>query len=99
LNIFSLVDLKLWSKVINKYVFIFLSSGLSVWKDEMIMPLVKEIIDLLLEGILQDRDGSASYQMTSIMQGVINSFVCVEEYKQKMQQQVSIFLNLPFNII
>jgi hypothetical protein len=55
----------------------------------MIMPLVNEIIGLLLEGIQQDRDGSASYQMTAIMQGVINSFVCVEEYKQKMQQQVS----------
>jgi hypothetical protein len=55
----------------------------------MIMPLVNEIIGLLLEGIQQDRDGSASYQMTAIMQGVINSFVCVEEYKQKMQQQVN----------
>ncbi|XP_059479190.1 cullin-2 [Neocloeon triangulifer] len=62
--------------------------GLSVWKDEMIMPLMKEIVGLLLEGIQQDRDGSASYQMTAIMQGVINSFVCVEEYKQKMQQEL-----------
>ncbi|XP_065334574.1 cullin-2 [Cloeon dipterum] len=62
--------------------------GLSVWKDEMVIPLVTEIVSLLLEGIQKDRDGTASFQMTSIMQGVINSFVCVEEYKLKMQQQL-----------
>ncbi|KAF4533341.1 hypothetical protein B566_EDAN002738 [Ephemera danica] len=57
--------------------------GLDIWKKNMIEPLKESLVSLLLVGIQQDRQGEATSQMTSIIQGVIESFVTVEEYKKK----------------
>ena len=64
----------------------------------MIEPLKHDLVRLLLEGIRYDRLGesesmgggsSSLYQADSDIQGVINSFVSVEEYKKKGLLDVS----------
>lgn len=62
--------------------------GLDIWKRNMIEPLKESLVALLLEGIQQDRQGDASFQMSGIIQGVIESFVTVEEYKKKGNLEV-----------
>jgi hypothetical protein len=54
----------------------------------MIEPLKESLVALLLEGIQHDRQGDASFQMAGIIQGVIESFVTVEEYKKKGNLEV-----------
>jgi cullin 2 len=63
--------------------------GLDIWKRNMIEPLKESLVSLLLVGIQQDRQGEATTQMTSIIQGVIESFVTVEEYKKKGNLEVN----------
>ncbi len=72
--------------------------GLDIWKRLMIDPLKSSLVRLLLDGIRRDRIGgtasaSASgallFQSDSVMKGVINSFVSVEEYKKKGNLDVS----------
>ncbi|PNF25320.1 Cullin-2 [Cryptotermes secundus] len=57
--------------------------GLEIWKKNMVEPLKENLVNLLLEGIHYDRLGEASPNITDIVQGVINSFVSVEDYKRK----------------
>lgn len=63
---------------------------------QMIEPLKDDLVRLLLDGIRYDRKGesgeSASrtqYQSDSVIKGVVNSFVSVEEYKKKGNLDVS----------
>ena len=67
--------------------------GLDIWRRQMIEPLQKDLVRLLLEGICYDRTGSAGgnrYQIDSTIKGVIASFVEVEEYKKKNVLEVSL---------
>ncbi len=65
--------------------------GLDTWKRLMIEELKAELVRLLLDGIRHDRLGAsgsgstrdAQFQSDSVIKGVINSFVSVEEYKKK----------------
>jgi cullin 2 len=54
----------------------------------MVEPLKENLVNLLLEGIHYDRLGEASPNITDIVQGVINSFVSVEDYKRKGKLEV-----------
>jgi hypothetical protein len=54
----------------------------------MVEPLKENLVNLLLEGIHYDRLGRASPIITDIVQGVINSFVSVEDYKRKGKLEV-----------
>jgi cullin 2 len=49
----------------------------------MMEPLMENLVNLLFEGIHYDRLGEASPNITDIVQGVINSFVSVEDFKGK----------------
>lgn len=64
--------------------------GLDTWKRLVIDPLKSSLVRLLLDGIRHDRLGETSgstkatlFQSDSVIKGVINSFVSVEEYKKK----------------
>lgn len=58
--------------------------GLDLWKKYMIEPLKADLLRLLLGGIHCDRTGQSLYnEKSSTIQGVIQSFVSVEEYKKK----------------
>lgn len=54
--------------------------GLHLWKEHMIEVLRESLVHLLLEGIRNDRLGDNPNQ--PVFQGVIQSFVQVEEYKK-----------------
>ena len=63
---------------------------------QMIDPLKSSLVRLLLDGIRHDRLGETSgstkatlFQSDSVIKGVINSFVSVEEYKKKGNLDVS----------
>jgi hypothetical protein len=57
----------------------------------MVEPLKENLVNLLLEGIHQDRLGEATVNVTNVIRGVIDSFVSVEEYKRKGKLEVSSF--------
>lgn len=76
----------------NNFMHLWFYAGLDIWKKNMIEPLKESLVKLLLEGIQQDRQGDASFQMTGIIQGVIESFVTVEEYKKKGNLEVRLHL-------
>jgi hypothetical protein len=57
----------------------------------MVEPLKENLVNLLLEGIHQDRLGEASVNVTNVIRGVIDSFVSVEEYRRKGKLEVSSF--------
>jgi hypothetical protein len=65
----------------------------------MVEPLKENLVNLLLEGIHYDRLGEAGPNITDIIQGVINSFVSVEDYKRKGKLEVSFIFWLPFMIL
>ncbi|XP_074658807.1 cullin-2-like [Tubulanus polymorphus] len=60
--------------------------ALDTWKRLMITPLKNNLLTLLLNGIKSDRCGGSVNQ--SVLHGVINSFVNVEEYKKKYPLQL-----------
>lgn len=55
--------------------------GLDLWRRNMVQPLRSSLLGLLLQALAQDRDGHCPQQR--VVQGVILSFVQVEEYKRK----------------
>ncbi|KAH8009227.1 hypothetical protein HPB51_013416 [Rhipicephalus microplus] len=55
--------------------------GLDLWKRNMVQPLRASLLTLLLQALAQDREGRCPQQR--VVQGVILSFVQVEEYKRK----------------
>ncbi|XP_063611017.1 cullin-2-like [Penaeus indicus] len=57
--------------------------GLEIWQREMIRPLQKRLVGVLLMGIQQDRTAAATDAPTSTIRGVIHSFVDVNMYKKK----------------
>ncbi|KAL1465546.1 hypothetical protein WDU94_005103 [Cyamophila willieti] len=57
--------------------------GLDIWKRKMIEPLKTSLVNLLLEGIRQNRLGNTYHTKNDVMRGVIQSFVAVEEYRKK----------------
>lgn len=64
----------------------------------MIEPLRTELIRLLLDAIQCDRTGSSMYiEKASTIQGVIRSFVLVEEFKKKNNLELyESFFETPF---
>lgn len=62
--------------------------GLEIWQREMIRPLQKRLVGVLLMGIQQDRTATATDAPTSTIRGVIHSFVDVNMYKKKSTLQV-----------
>lgn len=66
--------------------------GLEIWQREMIRPLQKRLVGVLLMGIQQDRTAAATDAPTSTIRGVIHSFVDVNMYKKKSTLQVGIRL-------
>jgi hypothetical protein len=62
----------------------------------MVEPLKENLVNLLLEGIHYDRLGKASPNITDVVQGVINSFVSVQDYKRKGNLEVSFRFWFPF---
>ncbi|KAI5713274.1 hypothetical protein M8J76_000033 [Diaphorina citri] len=67
--------------------------GLDIWKRKMIEPLKTSLVNLLLEGIRQNRLGNTYHTKNDVMRGVIQSFVAVEEYRKKnnLELYVDIF--------
>lgn len=57
--------------------------GFEIWKKNMIEPLKENLVNLLLEGIQEDRLGEGNINTTETIKGVIQSFVTVEEFKKK----------------
>jgi hypothetical protein len=57
--------------------------GLEIWRTEMLEKIQKSLIELVLESIREDRRGTTSVP-TTIVNGVINSFVAVEDPKQRI---------------
>ncbi|CAN7941686.1 unnamed protein product, partial [Ixodes hexagonus] len=55
--------------------------GLDLWRRNMVAPLRHSLVSLLLEALSRDREGHCPQQR--VVQGVIHSFVQVEEYKRK----------------
>ncbi|XP_077513603.1 cullin 2 isoform X3 [Amblyomma americanum] len=55
--------------------------GLDLWRRNMVQPLRTSLVALLLQALAQDREGHCPQQR--VVQGVILSFVQVEEYKRK----------------
>ncbi|KAH7965534.1 hypothetical protein HPB49_008686 [Dermacentor silvarum] len=55
--------------------------GLDLWRRNMVQPLRASLLTLLLQALAQDREGRCTQQR--VVQGVILSFVQVEEYKRK----------------
>lgn len=54
----------------------------------MIEPLKTSLVNLLLEGIRQNRLGNTYHTKNDVMRGVIQSFVAVEEYRKKNNLEV-----------
>ncbi|XP_063236841.1 cullin-2-like [Bacillus rossius redtenbacheri] len=57
--------------------------GLVLWKKEVITTLKDTLKELLLDGIASINVHGASDSNRHVYQGVVESFVCVEEYKRK----------------
>ena len=55
----------------------------------MIKPLKPRLVTVLLKNIKQDRLGTTTDAQTTIIRGVIHSFVEVNRYKKKSTLQVS----------
>lgn len=60
--------------------------ALDTWKKSMVEPLTPHIVTLILQEIQSDRNSHCVNQ--SVLHGVINSFVDVEEYKKKCPLQL-----------
>ncbi|XP_050388623.1 cullin-2 [Patella vulgata] len=60
--------------------------ALDIWKRLMIEPLKSQLLTLLLQDIKRDRTGTSVSH--TVIHGVINSFVNVEEYKNKHAMQL-----------
>ncbi|ESP02261.1 hypothetical protein LOTGIDRAFT_207667 [Lottia gigantea] len=59
--------------------------ALDIWKRVMIEPIKSQLISLILQEVKRDRKGVSVNQ--TVIHGVINSFVNVEEYKRKNPMQ------------
>ncbi|KAF7995688.1 hypothetical protein HCN44_006795 [Aphidius gifuensis] len=57
--------------------------GLDIWKRNMLEPLKKPLVSILLDEIQADRIGGGQPTTSDIVCGVIESFVAVEAYKLK----------------
>lgn len=68
--------------------------GLNLWKEKMILPLKDSVIKQLLDAIKSDRDGATPNQ--TVVHGVINSFVNVEEYKKTSLEFYQQIFEVPF---
>ncbi|XP_055540901.1 cullin-2 [Wyeomyia smithii] len=63
--------------------------GLDIWRKNMIESLGTALVDQLLEGIRNDRLNNTQQSVTTdIIKEIIQSFVCVEEYKKKGSLQL-----------
>ncbi|XP_067649383.1 cullin-2-like [Haliotis asinina] len=60
--------------------------ALDTWKRLMIEPLKTQLLNLILQEVKKDRGGNSVNQ--TVVHGVINSFVNVEEYKKKYSMQL-----------
>lgn len=56
--------------------------GLDIWRMCMIQSLGEDIVEQVLEGIKEDRQGTDT-NSKNIIHGVIQSFVQVQDYKKK----------------
>lgn len=72
--------------MLNKKIFYNFQLALDTWKRYMIDQLKDSIVKLLLCEIKNDRMGGTVHQ--TVLHGVVNSFVNVEEYKKKHPLQL-----------
>lgn len=62
--------------------------GLDRWKKKIIHPLKSDLTRLLLRAIQCDRMGQSLYsEKTSTIHGVVESFVTVDQFKEKISMK------------
>ena len=71
--------------------------GLEIWRTEMLEKIQLNLIKLVLDAIQVDRKGDSSVP-TTVINGVINSFVAVEDPKHRVPGDPSTQLTVRFTL-